>query len=336
MVSNIPTDNDPSLPSYIPSMPLSFSIIGTGALGGYYGARLHHAGHEVHFLLHSDYDHVQRNGLKVESIYGDFSIPAPHIHATLESLPACDVVCVCLKATANAQLKDQLSGKVKPGGCVLVLQNGLGIEEEVAEWVKPAAVLGGLCFLCCNKVGPGHVKHLDYGGIRLGSLAGNPPGSEALSVRVKAAFKSAGIETSIATDLATARWQKLVWNIPFNGLCVVLRCTTHELMHDPAGLQLVQGLMQEVVDASAACGTPVQDGFVQKMLVDTLRMTPYLPSMRLDFDRRQAMEIDAIYTRPILRAAFHGFAMERTRTLRDELCFLQSTLLQSHHNGDPQ
>jgi 2-dehydropantoate 2-reductase len=312
-------------------MALSFGIIGAGALGGYYGARLHHAGFETHFVFHNDYAHVKNHGLRVDSIEGDFSIAAPHAWSHIENLPPCDVLCVCLKSTENHLLRDQIAHKVKPGGAVLVLQNGLGIEEELAQWVHPIPVFGGLCFLCSNKVGPGHISHLDYGGMRLGSLESNPPHSLELLSRIAEAFRLAGIDATITDNLAEARWQKLVWNIPFNGLCVILRCTTTQIMQHPAGLALATALMNEVKQASHACHTPVPAGFVEKMLADTLRMTPYLPSMRLDFDRGNPMEIDAIYSQPLARAESFGFAMPLTRMLRDQLLVAQA--LHNHSKG---
>lgn len=306
-------------------MSPSFAILGTGALGAYYGARLHHAGFETHFLLHSDYSVVKQNGLRVESIHGDFSIAAPNAWPDLDSIPACDVVCISMKSTANSILREKLASKVKPGGCIVVLQNGIGIEEEVQAWAPHIPILGGLCFLCSNKVGPGHIKHLDYGAIRLGLLPHSEATQEQWIEVIQSCFRQAGIDTSIAPSLGSARWQKLVWNIPFNGLCVILRCTTKQLMDSPAACRLVTLLMEEVVAAAEACGTPVPAGFVQKMLADTRKMTPYLPSMRLDYDRGNSMEIDAIYTRAIERAQKHGFTMKHTQTLREQLIFLEES-----------
>lgn len=306
-------------------MTPSFAILGTGALGGYYGARLHHAGFETHFLLHSDFDTVSQHGLRVESIYGDFSIPQPNAWKNLDAMPACDVVCVSMKSTANAILRDKIASKVRPGGCIVVLQNGIGLEEEISQWAPGIPVLGGLCFLCSNKVGPGHIKHLDYGAIRLGMLSQFANSHSHWLGILQQCIEKSGVECTIAQSLEAARWQKLVWNIPFNGLCVVLQCTTKELMDSEAGIRLVTLLMEEVASAAEACGTPVPANFVQKMLDDTRRMTPYLPSMRLDYDRRSPMEIDAIYSRAIARADHYGFLMKHAQTLREQLIFLQET-----------
>jgi len=146
----------------------SFAIIGTGAVGGYYGGLLQKAGLDVHFLLHSDFEFVKRNGLTVESVNGDFRLPQVNAYNDPKQMPRCDVVIVSLKTTANAILKDVLPYVVKENGIVLTLQNGLGSDEEIASIVGAERVIGGLSFLCSNKVGPGHIRHVDYGLITLG------------------------------------------------------------------------------------------------------------------------------------------------------------------------
>ncbi len=301
---------------------LSIAIVGTGALGGYYGARLSHAGYETHFVLHSDYQYVQQHGLKVESIHGDFSISDPLIWPDIQSLPPCDILCLSLKSTSNPVILPFLKSKVKPNGVILVLQNGLGIEETVYAHTQ-ATVIGGLCFLCSNKVGPGHIRHLDYGDIRLGALHADPSHAAWLE-RLREIFTAAGIGIHRASNLRQARWQKLVWNIPFNGLSVILQANTLQMMQEASGRALAKALMHEVVHAANADGCSIDTAFVDKMLADTERMTPYLPSMRLDSDRNQKMEIETIYSAPMDIAFQVGYSMTLTRQLRDQLIFLQN------------
>ena len=93
-------------------MPRSYAIIGTGALGGFYGARLQRAGCELHFLLHSDYEHVRQHGLVCESKDGDFTLPKVNAYSDVRDMPKCDVVCVCLKTTQNHLLPQLLLGKL--------------------------------------------------------------------------------------------------------------------------------------------------------------------------------------------------------------------------------
>lgn len=283
----------------------SYAIIGTGALGGFYGGRLARAGLDVHFLLHSDYEHVREHGLIVESVEGDFGLPDVHAYARAGDMPRCDVVCLCLKTTANGLLGELLPPVVADRGAVLVLQNGLGIEQAVAGIVGPNRVMAGLCFLCSNKVGPGHIRHLDYGYITLADYAddGRPAGVTDRMRDIGDDFQAAGIAVRFVDDLVLARWRKLIWNVPFNGLSVVLDAATDALMADEHTRGLAERLMREVAAAArAADGRTIDDDFIQGQLADTARMAPYRPSMLLDRRAGRAMEVEAIFGAP-LRAA---------------------------------
>ena len=301
-------------------MSRSYAIIGTGALGGYYGARLHHAGCDVHFLLHSDYEHVRRHGLKVESPDGDFSISKPNAYRDVRDMPRCDVVCVCLKTMQNHLLPELLPPVVKGDGVVLVMQNGLGIEEEVASIVGAERVMGCLCFLCSNKIGPGHIRHLDYGHIAPGEFA-----RRGVSERMKAIagdFERAGIHVELSQDLREARWQKLVWNIPYNGLSVVLNANTDMLMANPHSRQLVEQIMREIVADAQACGVALGDDIVPTMLAYTEKMTPYRTSMKIDFDERRPMEVESIFGNPLRAAQQAGAHSTLLELLYRQLKFL--------------
>ncbi len=305
-----------------------YAIVGVGGLGGYYGGRLHHAGHAVHFLLHSDYEQVRRQGLRVESVHGDFSIISPHAYSRAQDMPRCDVVLVGLKSTQNGVLPQVLPYLVKPGGAVLMMQNGLGIEEQVAKVVPSGVeIFGGLAFLCSHKVGPGHIRHMDYGHIRFGAYRGEglPAGVPPLLRAVAEDFRRAGLPVDVEGDLLGARWKKLVWNVPYNGLSVVMRSTTERLMAHPQMRALCQSLMREVVAGAAAFGRAIDEAFVQKMLTDTDTMVAYKPSMLLDYERGQPMEIEAIYGNPVRAAAARGCAMPRVQMLYEQLKFLDAT-----------
>lgn len=279
---------------------LQYGIIGTGALGAYYGALLHHAHCSVNFLVRSDAKAVRQNGLRISSNRGDLSIAKPNFFESPQDFPVCDVLCICAKATANRELRKWVGSKIASGGVLLVLQNGLGAEEDFRKVVRPnVAILGGLCFLCAYREAPGVFRHVDYGAVRLAAAIPNPPSANHLLEQVAADFHRAGIETTISPHLEAARWSKLVWNIPFNGLSVVLGTDTRSLVENAAGLALVRKLMQETAALAAARGHAIPPEFIEKMISDTRRMTPYLPSMRLDYDSGRPMEIAAIYERPL-------------------------------------
>lgn len=304
--------------------PLRLVVVGAGAVGGYFGARLARAGHDVQFLARSDREHLERHGLRVESVAGDFTLAPVEAHADPAAVRPVEIALVALKTTANAALPAILPRVLVPGGTVVLLQNGLGEEERAAALPGVGAVLAGLAFVCVSKVGPGHVRHLDYGSIRLAAFA---PGGAAAGItpvmeRLGAALEGAGVPVTLEPDWLAARWQKLVWNVPYNGLSVLLRADTGALMASPPVRALVAAMMREVTAASAAEGHSIGDAFVDEMLTGTDAMRPYLPSMRLDFDAGRPLELASMYAVPVARARAAGAPMARVEALLAELEFL--------------
>jgi 2-dehydropantoate 2-reductase len=308
------------------SKPKRYAILGTGALGGFYGARLARSGADVHFLLHSDFEHVRQHGLVIDSKDGDFVLPKVQAYSDVNEMPRCDVAVVALKATQNHLLPSLLPPVLADDGVVLLMQNGLGGEEEAARVAPGHAVLGGLCFLCSNKVGPGHIRHLDYGSIRFAEYAPDAAPAEA-SDRTRAIaqdFADAGIQVDVKEDLVLARWQKLVWNVPMSGLSVVLNTDTQALMADPHTRALAEDIMNEVVAGARACGRHIHDSFVSKMIDMTLAMPAYRASMKIDFDAGKPMEVEAIYGNPQRAARAAGATMPIVETLYRQLKFLDT------------
>jgi 2-dehydropantoate 2-reductase len=195
---------------------MKIAVVGCGAVGSFYGARFARAGHEVHFLLRSDYEVVRRQGVRVESPEGGFMVQ-PRCAQRPEGIGPADLVLIGLKTTANDQFPVLLPPVVGPATAVLTLQNGLGNEEQLARLFPVEQIMGGLCFVCLNRIAPGVIRHLGYGQVVLGEFQ-RPPGSR--TRELAAQFKAAGVSCKIAENLAQSHWEKLVWNIPFNGLGV--------------------------------------------------------------------------------------------------------------------
>jgi 2-dehydropantoate 2-reductase len=304
----------------------SYAIVGTGAVGGFYGARLQRAGLDVHFLLHSDYEEVRKSGLIVESKDGNFTLPHVNAYQDVHKMPRCDVVIVSLKTTQNHLLPQLLPPLLKKYGVVLILQNGLALEEKVADIVGEQRVMGGLCFLCSNKVGPGHIRHLDYGPIALGEYTANyrPGGITERLRQIAADFERAEISIHPTADLLLARWRKLVWNIPFNGLSVLLDATTNEMMANAEIRTLVEQLMLEVVAGAKSCNRLIPNSFIEKMLNNTAKMKPYKTSMKLDYEAGRPLEIEAIFANPLRTATRAGLKWPLIRMLYQQIKFLDT------------
>ncbi|MDY6823616.1 MAG: putative 2-dehydropantoate 2-reductase [Thermodesulfobacteriota bacterium] len=303
---------------------MKVAVIGTGAVGGYYGGLICRSGVETHFLLHSDFDHVKEHGLVIDSKDGDFTLPEVNAYDRPEDMPECDVVLVGLKATANHVLPDILPHVIRDDGIIVLLQNGIGVEDRIHGIVPGATIIGGLCFLCSNKIGPGYIRHLDFGAVRLAQHRNDNTAAGITSKleTIAQMFEQAGISVMLAEHLVVARWQKLVWNMAYNGTCVVLAATTDQLMADVSAVALVRGIMEEVVEGARVCGYPLEEGFIDVMLEATKKMVAYSPSMKLDFEAGRPLEVEEIYRTPIAMARNAGFYMVRAEAVAMQLEFL--------------
>jgi 2-dehydropantoate 2-reductase len=308
------------------SLKRSYTVIGTGAVGGFYGACLQRAGFEVHFLVHSDYEHVRQHGLVIESKEGDFTLPKVHTYRDVQKIPVTDVIIIALKATQNHLLASLLPPLVQDNSVILVLQNGLGVEEEIAQIVGDGTIIGGLCFLCSNKVGPGYIRHIDYKAITLAKYAEGYQvcGVTEEMVYLAHDFKKADIPIILFEDLWIARWKKLVWNIPYNGLSVVLDATTQELMANLDSRTLVEQLMKEVFLGAKISNRNIPELFIQEMLDHTEKMEPYKTSMKIDYDEHRPMEVEAILGNPLHSAQSRGVKLPKISMLYQQLKFLNA------------
>lgn len=302
----------------------TYAVLGAGAVGGLYGGLLARSGLEVHFLLNTDFKHVQKHGLRVDTPLGDFHLETPNIYPSPQEMPKVDVAIVCWKTTANGALASTLPNVLRPDSSVLVLQNGWDIEVDSAKIVGAERVLGGCCFLCSTKMAPGHIQHSDCGRIVFGEYAPLLSGSLTDRMRlVHADFTQAGMDITMTEDLRQTRWSKLMWNIPYNGLSVVLNALTDRIMGDRHAARLAEQLMREVQAAAAGCGSLIPDSFLEQMLEQTRKMVPYASSMLVDYQNGREMEVEAIFGNPLRAAQAAGIATPRIEMLYQQLLFLQ-------------
>ena len=298
-------------------------IIGAGALGGYYGAKLFLAGYNVHFLMRSDYKVVRKKGLTVNSVDGNFHIEPP-VYQSAREMGVCDLVIVCLKSTDNEALPQLLREVGGPATPVLTLQNGLGNEfyisrilDESISWTGwdeappdgSSHVMGGVAFLCSHRGNPGVVHHTKYGLIHLAEYQGP---SIQRTRAIGEMFRSAGIPCEVVESLSHARWEKLIWNIPFNGLGVAgSKADTQIVLGDSALRETAVGLMREVVMAALSEGVKLDMGLVMKNIEKTDSMGAYRSSMQIDYEKGRPLEVESILGEPLRRAQKAGIATPR-------------------------
>ena len=298
---------------------MRIAIVGAGALGLYYGALLQRSGEDVRFLLRRDYEEIKVKGLMVYSVDGDFHLQPVKGYRDSAEIGTVDLVLIGLKTFNNSQMNELIRPLVGRETIILTLQNGLGNEEVLAEEFPARQIMGGVAFLCANRGEPGTIHHLGQGAIRIGPHDGSL--SDA-GMRIADVFHQADISCEQVDDLLKARWEKLVWNIPFNGLCALTGKTVTDLLGHPPTRQLAIEIMQEVIAATNAqpINAPV-DGpaFIAKMIAATATMEQYRPSMMIDRQEGRPLELQAIYANPLQQATRVGIRMSRTTMLHQLL-----------------
>jgi 2-dehydropantoate 2-reductase len=295
-------------------IPMRIAIVGAGALGLYYGAMLQRSGEDVHFLLRRDYDAVTKQGLRIFSVNGDFTLLHVHGYRNSAEIGTVDLVLVGLKTFANGSYSELIEPLVGEATQVLTLQNGLGNEEALAKLFGEKRIIGGVAFLCSNRGKPGEVHHLGEGRIVLGEYRRY---DRERVERLAAMFCKAGVECHITDDLKRSRWEKLVWNIPFNGLCALLLQPVNSLLAHEACRKLVRETMLEVIASANAQGLtkPIAEGYADAMLEFTDNMGEYRPSMQIDREERRQLEIAAILRAPLAYGRQQGIDMPRVEML---------------------
>ncbi len=242
-------------------------------------------------------------------------------------MPPCDWLLVGAKTTSNTELAPAIIQAAASGAKVLVLQNGLDVEDSLRTLLPDSLhLLGGLCFICVHRAGPGVIEHQALGAVNIGYHSGPAQLDEAARQAIveegAQLFRTAGLESQAMANLQQARWQKLVWNVPYNGLSVLLGASTTPLMADTDSRALIQALMAEVVQGAQACGYELPVGYAEHLFKVTERMPDYWPSMYHDFVHKRPLELAAIYARPLAAAKAHGCELPRIEALYQALRFI--------------
>ena len=294
------------------------AIVGCGAVGLFYGAKLASSGQDVHFLMRSDYDHVKRYGITIESLKDQKQhLANPQVYKSPHEIGTCDLIVVAIKSTDNNALESLIPPLLKKETVILTLQNGLGNEEFIAEKFGANRVVGGLCFVCLNRTSKGVVKHIAQGTISSGEYSGLPlPRTHDISLM----FKNAGIPFLVSESLLEQRWKKLVWNIPFNGLSITAGgVNTAVILEDESLLSHARELMREVILVANSLGFSLSDSLIDHNIRETKTMGDYRPSSVIDFVEGKPLEIEAIWGLPLRAGQKIGVDVTKLECLYDSI-----------------
>jgi 2-dehydropantoate 2-reductase len=289
------------------------AVVGSGAVGCYYGGLLARSGCDVHFLMRSDLEAVRRDGLTIRTRGESLRIAKVSAAGSTREIGPCDLVIVALKSIANAALEQLLPPLLDANTALLTLQNGLGNEEFLAERWGAERVLGGLCFVCLNRTAPGVIEHYDHGSLSIGEFRRVPlPRTQTIAEL----FSQAGIETQVVENLVTERWRKLLWNIPFNGLSIAAGgATVEDVLRDEGLRVLARNLMDEVLEAARRLGHVIPDSFADYQIERSWSMGPYKPSSMVDWELGRPVEVEAIWGEPWRQGSRAGANVGRLEML---------------------
>jgi 2-dehydropantoate 2-reductase len=288
---------------------MRIAVVGSGAIGTYYGAHLAHGGANVHFLMRGDLGEVQRNGLYVYGKGESFRVANVNCHNSTKKIEPCDLVIIAVKATSNGDLVDLVPPLLHKQTALLTLQNGLGNEEFLAERFGAERVLAGLCFICVSRLSRTEVKAYDPGTLVIGDYTRN---ASKRTHAIASKFTACGIDCTITDDLALERWRKLVWNIPFNALAILAGgVSTAEVLADDSLRRATLALMDEVIDAATACGHVLDKAVAREQIKRTEKLGAFKPSTLSDWEKGKPLEIEAIWGEPLRRAAAAGANVPR-------------------------
>ncbi|OGV48073.1 MAG: hypothetical protein A2X49_12715 [Lentisphaerae bacterium GWF2_52_8] len=289
-------------------------VVGAGAVGTYFAARLWQAGARLAMLCRSDYEAVCKHGsFDIKSPHGDFKfIPEAIIKNPSECPVPPDFIIVSTKALPEIDVASLIRPAVHPKTSIVLLQNGIGFDEPLAAAFPGNELISGMTYIGVTRTAPGRIEHIDSGRVALGKF---PRGISQNAQLLAGLFAKSSVPCEIHENILAKRWEKLVWNVPFNPISVLSRADTSAIMAHPASRELSRSLMEEVCSIAAVAGFPLQPGIVQKNLDYTAAMKPYKTSMLVDFENKRPMEIEAILGNPLRVAESHGLSVPNMRAI---------------------
>ena len=272
---------------------MKFVMIGAGAVGGYFGGRLAQAGFELTFVARGKtLTALQEEGLRVESVRGDFTLPAVRATADMTDIGLVDVVLLGVKAWQVSEIAPKLAPLLHENTAVIPLQNGVEAPRQLMQHIGQQHTLGGMCKIMSYVVKPGHIRHIGAPPtIAFGELDNQP--TERVR-KIEAALKKADIIPSVTPSIQAQMWEKFALVSAFSGVGAVTRVPFGPLLAYAGTRQMIRQSMTETVAVGQAHGVPLADDLPDQILafMDTLPENGSA-SMQRDIMAGNPSELDA-------------------------------------------
>ncbi|HMC34105.1 MAG: hypothetical protein AUG04_08330 [Deltaproteobacteria bacterium 13_1_20CM_2_69_21] len=287
-------------------------MMGSGGVGGYYGARLQQAGHQVAFVARGAHaEAMRKSGLRIRSELGDAELRVRVVDDPAQAGPA-DLVVVAVKLWDTEDAARAVARV--PGAAAVSLQNGVDKDEVLAGAIGRERVLGGVTHIGAVIAEPGTVAHTGrLQRVTLGELDGSR--TPRLQAAVDA-FRSAGVETVLSEDIRRVTWEKFAFLTAFSGMTALTRKPIGEVRGHPATREMLLDALREAASVARAEGARLDEGFAEKALeaVDTLPAAMYA-SMAQDVMRGRRLELPWLSGAVVRRAQKHGLSVPTHRAI---------------------
>ncbi len=293
----------------------SILIIGAGAIGAFFGSALARQGARVSVVCRSDYTAVEAHGYDIRSpLLGDHRfVPHRVLKAASDAREAFDYVVLATKVLATTDRVALLRDAVSGDSSIVLLQNGVDIEPEIAAAFAGNELISAIAFIAVTRTAPGKVHHQSEGSLVIGRY---PRGESSRAEELASMFKASTIPCKVTPDICTARWQKALWNATFNPISIMGGVLdTSAMLRAPESREFIRTTMLEISATAHAAGHPIDAALIDKLIQGTLAMPPYKTSMAIDFENDRPMEIEAILGNVVRTARRLGVPVPRLETI---------------------
>ena len=268
------------------------AVFGTGGVGGYFGGKLAQAGEDVIFIARGEHlGEIQKNGLRVESILGDFTVYPARATSDPVKVGPVDAVLLGVKAWQVSEAAAAMRPLLRSDTIVIPLQNGVEAPTQLSAVLGPQGILGGLCKISTLVAAPGVIRHLalePY--IAFGELDGRP---NTLAYRLCEAFLRSGVRAEIPADIQAAMWEKFLFIAAFSGLSAVTRSAVGALRSQPELWSMLERAMEEIYSVARARRINLPQDVVARTLAFVQGLPAgATPSMTRDILEGKRSELD--------------------------------------------
>jgi 2-dehydropantoate 2-reductase len=273
---------------------MKISIVGVGAVGGYFGGKLAKAGLDVTFISRgATLEALQEKGLRIKSYTGDFTIKKPKVAHDFKAIVDSDVVLLCVKSYSTREVAKALKHVISDNTIIVSLQNGIENEDILSEILGTEKIIGSVVFITSSVPEPGLIKHTSYGKIMLGELDGKV--TERVR-KIEKMFLDAGVPAGITPNIKKELWKKLMLNIPYNGFTSLVRGPLKNYFEIPEAQECFLRALKEVQAVAQMEGYNLTDEDIESALkfTKTDGFTNFKSSTLLDIEAGKPIEIDAL------------------------------------------